>query len=300
MTEAEWLASDNPRPMLDWLRARASDRKFRLFGCACCRGVWPLLTNESSRRAVEMAERYADGEVAVEQLIAAAAAAWDAAWASGQAAAWAAARAACPTAARDAGWAAGRAAAQAAAWATARAAGRDAGQAAGRAAARAAAWAARRNAAQAARRNAAWAAARAAAWDAGRAAAWAKQGALLRDLAGNPWRPVRLPALSCPNGTRVAPCHLWQDGRCLACGFPGPGVLALARAAYDQRLPDGLLDPDRLAVLADALEDDGCDNEELLRHLRGFEVCAGSAGWQRRPGPHGPGCWAVDLLLGKS
>jgi hypothetical protein len=65
-------------------------------------------------------------------------------------------------------------------------------------------------------------------------------------------------------------------------------VLALARATYEQRdLPSGALEPTYLAVLADALEEAGCDNQVILEHLRG-------------PGPHVRGCWAVDLLLGKS
>jgi hypothetical protein len=66
-----------------------------------------------------------------------------------------------------------------------------------------------------------------------------------------------------------------------------PTVTSLAQAAYDQRtLPAGKLDPARLAVLTDALEEAGCTDAELLGHLRG-------------PGPHVRGCWAVDLLLGK-
>ena len=61
----------------------------------------------------------------------------------------------------------------------------------------------------------------------------------------------------------------------------------MAEAAYEQReLPAGTLDPARLTVLADALEDAGCADADLLGHLRG-------------PGPHVRGCWAVDLLLGK-
>jgi hypothetical protein len=44
---------------------------------------------------------------------------------------------------------------------------------------------------------------------------------------------------------------------------------------------------DRLPILADALEDAGCADAELLGHLRS-------------PGPHVRGCWAVDLVLGKS
>ena len=61
----------------------------------------------------------------------------------------------------------------------------------------------------------------------------------------------------------------------------------LAEDAYEEReLPAGTLDVTRLAVLADALEDAGCDQADLLAHLRG-------------PGSHVRGCWAVDLLLGK-
>jgi hypothetical protein len=64
-------------------------------------------------------------------------------------------------------------------------------------------------------------------------------------------------------------------------------VPRLAQAAYEQReLPAGTLDVARLAVLADALEEAGHDQVDVLGHLRG-------------PGPHVRGCWAVDLLLGK-
>jgi hypothetical protein len=61
----------------------------------------------------------------------------------------------------------------------------------------------------------------------------------------------------------------------------------LAQAAYDEReMPTGTLETDRLAVLADALEDAGCEDTDLLNHLRS-------------PGPHVRGCWVLDLLLGK-
>jgi hypothetical protein len=81
---------------------------------------------------------------------------------------------------------------------------------------------------------------------------------LLRDIAGNPFRPVA-----------VNPAWLaWGDAT----------VPKLAQALYD--------DPafGRVAILADALEDAGCGVRALLDHLRG-------------PGPHVRGCWVVDLLL---
>lgn len=95
------------------------------------------------------------------------------------------------------------------------------------------------------------------------------QAALLRDIFGYPpFRPV-------------AAQRSWLD-------WNNGIVQSLAQAVYEEcSLPEGLLDQVRLAVLADALEEAGCGNSELLAHCRSA-------------GTHVRGCWALDLLLGKS
>lgn len=91
--------------------------------------------------------------------------------------------------------------------------------------------------------------------------------AWLRDIFGNPFRPVTID----PAWTTWNNCT----------------VVKLAEAIYQDRdLPSGCLDAGRMAILADALEDAGCSDEDILPHCRG-------------PGPHVRGCWVVDLLLGK-
>jgi hypothetical protein len=90
----------------------------------------------------------------------------------------------------------------------------------------------------------------------------AHQCEVLRDFFGNPFR--RLHVIN-------PPWLAWNDGT----------VPKLAQGIYEQRRFEGMF------VLADALEDAGCTDAGLLAHLRG-------------PGPHVRGCWAVDLILGKS
>ena len=83
---------------------------------------------------------------------------------------------------------------------------------------------------------------------------------ILRDFFGNPFRSVA-----------VEPSWLtWNDGT----------IPRLAQAIYDERAFD------RLPSLADALEEAGCTNADILGHCR-------------RSGQHVRGCWVVDLILGK-
>lgn len=121
-----------------WVATRLlDDRTNRLFAVWCAREALKLVETPDPRSvaACDVAERFANGEASVEELAAAASAAW-AAWAA-SAAAWAA------WAAAAAAWAALAASARAAAWASAAALTASAADAA----ARAAAWAAREEAA---------------------------------------------------------------------------------------------------------------------------------------------------------
>jgi hypothetical protein len=237
MTEHEWQAADDPRPMLTFLKGRTSVRKLRLLACACCRRVWPLLTDERSRHAVEVAEQAADGRAGPDEL----------------AAAYRRAQRVVAALRRDQPergdcLLAARAAARAAAL-----------QAVAESVAEAA-LAVEAAAAQTVRHD----------WLPGVFqgvfgakgqifAAWTAelehQCALVREIFGNPFRLPMVPEIA---------------GQ----------VAVLFQVVYEQRAFD------RLPILADALEEAGCRDATLLDHCR-------------RPGIHVPGCWAVDLVLGK-
>jgi hypothetical protein len=227
MTEREWLEGTTPGAMVTFLRRRkASGRKLRLFGCACCRRVWDTLTDPRSRRAVEVAEEYADKLAKKKDL---------------DEAARLCTEGATPGATHDPAAMVVKLSLEMAA----------------------------HRASYNARVRAAGAGPIEVSQLAAHIAAENREGQaqirLVHDLFGNPFRPVTLD-------------RAWLS----------PDVRALAQAAYDNRtLPAGTLEPARLAVLADALEDAGCDHADLLAHLRG-------------PGPHVRGCWALDLLLGKA
>lgn len=233
LSEAAWAACAQTYDMLDDLRARSAGhpdwRRMRLFGCACCRTVWHLLADERSWAAVEVAERYADGDAAAEGLADAEGGARAVAYATKKMpfkdAAWAVT---CVTGRDESTWMGACSASRYAADALAKAA-------------------AKKPAERAARQ----------------AEAFARQAGLVRCIFGDPFRPFHAdPA--------------WLT----------PTVNKLAWAAVEGRqLPTGELDPARLAVLADALEEAGAD-ALMVAHLRSA-------------GPHVRGCWAVDAALGR-
>lgn len=248
MTEADWLAGVHPQIMLAWLldgsseetvgrsygrHLLATDRKLRLFVCACVRSMWDHIPDWRSRRAVKVAEQFADGEVTHSETFKAYEEArvvygWHASFAASTLATSAVGLA--DEFVRRAGTGKGALVAS----------------------------------------------------------------AILRDIIGNPWRPVALdrPCERC-NGTGSLTsrsgvagaasntCFACEAGRVSTGEWLTPAVLSIAQECYDTR------DFRSLPIAADALTDAGCDNEDLLEHLRS-------------PGPHARGCWAVDLILGNS
>jgi hypothetical protein len=248
MTEADWNYCDDPQPMLHYLHKRSPRRKLLFFLCACYRRAWHLSSATQTQKRNLI-------EV-VER------------YAEGHASheqVLSAARGVAHAEQRDNIWLLSEANWEA--WVT---------QDVAWAEVEAGVWRARYALAceQGARTRPnedSWRAQSQAhsAWSAAERKERRRQTALLRDLFG--------PLLF--RGVHLDPAWLaWNDG----C------VVKLAQAAYDNRqLPEGILDPTRLAVLADALEEAGCSDAELLTHLRG-------------PGPHVRGGWAIDLLLGKS
>jgi hypothetical protein len=89
----------------------------------------------------------------------------------------------------------------------------------------------------------------------------ATQAELIRDVFGNPFQPT--PAV---DNAWLA----WNHGI----------IDKMARVIYDERAFD------RMPVLADALEEAGCTDADILAHCR-------------RSSPHTRGCWLIDLLTAR-
>jgi hypothetical protein len=213
MTEAKWLGGNEPVAMLEYLRGRVSERKVRLFACACGRRGWDRLADERSREAVRAAEGFADGAVTEGQLQRAEDAAWQVV-----------ARGPEKTPAEYAA---------------------------------VVAWQAAFHIANADMRHFVRQVLRASAG----AAARRDLAALLREVFGNPFRPVT-----------VDPS--WLEGN-------RGWAVRIARTIYEERRFGDL------PVLADALAEAGCEAPDVLAHCR-----------DRRG--HVRGCWVVDALLGKA
>lgn len=221
VTERQWLTVKSWEPLYNAVNSARNARKLRLFACACCRRLWPLLVDLRCRVAVQTAEAFADGVANKAEL--------------------------------------------AEAGKTARRVGKELSRQ------RPDGWGARAGelaieavqlATHAPRQDlflVMFAAADAIAKARTRTAVEEKaaQGNLLRDIFGNPFRPVAF-----------AP--EWRTDT----------AAALAKQMYESR------DFGAMPILADALQEAGCDSEEVLNHCRG-------------DGPHVRGCWVVDLVLGK-
>jgi hypothetical protein len=210
--------------MLDWVAERPRDRKLRLFACACCRRVAPLLSSPDVAGALDVAEWFADGRTTADECRAASRRANDRynrapkgrANGTDVAVAWAAAVAE-----------AGSFPAHYAAYAFQNAC-RLGGP-----------WVDGQPLTEPQRRER------------------ASQAALVRDIFGNPFRPVSF-------------SPQWSTGT----------AVSLAEQMSEAR------DFSAMPILADALQDAGCDDADILDHCRG-------------PGSHVRGCWVVDLVLGK-
>jgi hypothetical protein len=302
VTEADWRTCADPTPLLHFLHDKGSARKWRLFAVACCQRISHLMTDERSRRAVEIAARYADGAATEEELQAARSAA-QAAQDEAHRAEWEAeadanfcvtpayAAACCRLSAADA---AHSAVCRDPRVADAEPGSREANH-----------WRPSHDrAGRAVNHNvlaisgskqgdAAWRVAQSAAESAETGELQA-QCQLLRDLFGEYFGPpgeegAWLPSSDAEGEHRpISPAERW----CLLPTRRAPTVRAEWLAWNDgtvRRIAQGIYEEgafDRLPILADALLDAGCDDEDLIAHCR-------------QPGPHVRGCWAVDLILGK-
>jgi hypothetical protein len=213
MTEAEWLASNDPQELLKYPKRELSRRKVRLFAVGCCARAIELFTDQRTRRLLDMTEQFTDGLVTKSELASASQASRgmiDGTRGWFTLPEHAALGLIC--AASTSREAVGRAieAAQYVAYAL-------------------------RELPRVSPGNA----------------------TLVREVFGNPFRPVPFN-------------QAWRT----------TDLTRLANGIYAEKAFD------RMPILADALQDAGCDNADILDHCRG-------------PGPHVRGCWVVDLVLGR-
>jgi hypothetical protein len=233
VTEAEWLTSEKPRPMLSVVWPHQRVRKLQLFALACVSLVVPFLTDPRSRKALAVYEAHIDGDCTEAELIAAFVEANRVPWEVSRDSITPQRRAAeiaadlCRiTPGNQLDWLGLRDffpfhLASAACLFTSRGTGSSTAE-----------------------------------QERSSRTEQARQADLVREIFGNPFRP--------------AECRSeWRTGT----------VLALAWQMYEAR------EFSATPILADALQDAGCDNEDILSHCRD----TGAA--------HVRGCWALDLVL---
>jgi hypothetical protein len=253
MTEQEWLACTDPTPMLDFLKGKANDRKLRLFSVACCRTIWRRLADSSHDLRIGNRPLLLDHEKRIIHLAAPFLEVADQ-YADGKIEWEKTLTAYCELLhllfmrrPLHEPWAFALVAALRATSTGRGFYGQD--------------WEYETYDAIRCASDVADYIANVAGWiEKSTAAIDAMQEAetiFLRCIFGNPFRPIAI------------------DPRWLT-----STVVDLATAIYDERAFD------RMPILADALMDAGCDNEEIIAHCRS-------------DGVHTRGCWAVDLILGK-
>jgi hypothetical protein len=253
MTEAEWQTCSEPALMLGHLqqaglpRTKGGRRKLLIYGAACCRRVWDLLPDVRFQQAVHSLEQFADGAIdraALGKALLAAKKAVTALKRKNRGACWDGWHT----------WMGQDAAAEMVVRSLAGGSVKVAHQVSGLIPT-AFYWAALANTKGTEFKDAIR--------DGEKAQANGRLFACLTVLETfNPFRPVRVDAT-----------------------HRTPTIASLARAAYDERaVPSGELDPHRLAVLADALEEADAPGD-MVAHLRS-------------PGPHVRGCHTIDLILG--
>ena len=221
MTEAEWLACDDPERMYFFaVDTGEHRRKSRMLGCACARRLWHLL-GPIYQTAIEVAEKYEDDQASASEL--------DHSFETVESASHTDYR--------------GDTAIDLARIVVLMAVYREAAFPDLNKAAGASAFDAENEEVD---------------WDEAHEQEFAVQVHLIRDIFGNPFRPAAVDPL-------------WLTFN----------VQALAQGIYDDRAFE------RMPILADALQDAGCDNADMLSHCRDPHAT------------HVRGCWVLDLLLGK-